>query len=70
MDQIDLWQVVPRQVVTPYDCLLISVGLVVLCPVGCLGVTGVPKYRTLYIKYHYKTFINVKILNIGIDSSE
>ena len=41
MDQIDPWQAVPRQVFTPYDCLLISVAFVVLCGVGCLWVTGV-----------------------------
>ena len=38
MDQTDPWQVVPRQVFTP---LLISVAFVVLCRVGCLGVTFV-----------------------------
>ena len=41
MDQIDPWQIVPRQVFTPSDCLLISVAFVVLCGVGCHGVTGV-----------------------------
>ena len=35
-DQTDPWQVVPRQVFTRYDCLLISVAFVVLCHVGCL----------------------------------
>ena len=30
----DPWQVVPRQVFSPYDCLLISVAFVVLCRVG------------------------------------
>ena len=39
--QFDPWQVVPRQVFTTYDFLLISVALVVLCLVGCLWVTGV-----------------------------
>ena len=38
MDQFDPWQVVLRQVFTPYDCLLISVAVVVLCRVGSLGV--------------------------------
>ena len=33
-DQTDLWQVVPRQVFTSYDCLLISVAVVVLCHAG------------------------------------
>ena len=42
-DQTDPWQVVPRQVFTPYDCLLISVAFVVLYPVGCLWVTRVRK---------------------------
>ena len=41
MDQTDPWQVVPRQVFTPYDCVLISIAFVVLCRVGCLWVTGV-----------------------------
>ena len=41
MDQTDPWQVVPRQVFTPYDCLLMSVALAVLCPVGCLWETSV-----------------------------
>ena len=40
-DQTDPWQVVPRQVSTPYDCLLISVAFAFLCCVGCLWVTGV-----------------------------
>ena len=35
------WQVVSRQVFTPYDCLLLSVAFVVLCHVGCLWLTGV-----------------------------
>ena len=41
MDQTDPWQVASRQVFTPNDCLLSSVAFVVLCRVGCLGVTGV-----------------------------
>ena len=40
-DQTDPWQVVPRQVFTPYDSLFISVASVVICGVGCLGVTVV-----------------------------
>ena len=47
MDQTDPWQVVSRQVFTPYDSLLISVAFVVLCHVGCLGITGVLK-KELY----------------------
>ena len=39
-DHFDPWQVVPRQVFTPYDCLLSSVAFVALCCVGCLWVTG------------------------------
>ena len=35
MDQPDPWQVVPRQVITPYDFLLISVAFDVLCYVAC-----------------------------------
>ena len=41
MDQFDPLQVVPRQVFTPYSCLLISVAFVVVSHVGCLRVTGV-----------------------------
>lgn len=41
MDQTDLWQVVPRQALTPHDCLLISGVFVVLCRIGCMWVTGV-----------------------------
>ena len=44
-DQTDPWQVVPRQVFTPYDCLMISVAFVVLCRVGYLGVTGVFNFQ-------------------------
>ena len=40
-DQTDPWQVVPRQVFSPYDCLLISVAFVVPFCVGCLWITGV-----------------------------
>ena len=40
-DQFAPWQVVPRQVFTVYDCLLISVASVVLNRVNCLWVTGV-----------------------------
>ena len=36
MDQTDPLQAVPRQVLPPYDCLLISVVFVVLCRVDCL----------------------------------
>ena len=41
MDQPDPWQVVPRRVFTPYDCLLISVAFVVLYRIGLLWVTSV-----------------------------
>ena len=41
MDQFVPWQVVPRQVFTPYVCILVSVAFVVLCRVGCLLVTVV-----------------------------
>ena len=44
MDQTDLCQVVPRQVLTrtPHDCLLISGAFIVLeCRIGCLWITGV-----------------------------
>ena len=37
-DKTDLWQFAPRQVFTPFNCLLISVAFVVLCPIGCLWV--------------------------------
>ena len=49
MDQIDPWQAIPRQVFTPYDCLLISVAFVVFCHVGCLWVTGVCSSRVLSV---------------------
>ena len=39
-DQIDPWQVVPRQVFTPYSRLLISTAFVVVSHVGCFVVTG------------------------------
>ena len=42
MDQFDPWQVVPRQVFTPYSPrLLISTTFVVVSRGGCLGVDGV-----------------------------
>ena len=41
MDQFDCWQVVPRQVFTPYSHLLISTAFVIASRVGCLGGTGV-----------------------------
>ena len=37
-DQTDPWQVVPRQVFTPYDCILISLAFVV--PSVALVVSG------------------------------
>ena len=40
-DQSDRWQVVPRQIFTLYDFLLISEACIVLWRVGCLCVTGV-----------------------------
>ena len=40
-DQTDPWQVVRRQVFTPYDYSLTSIAFVVLCRVSCLWVTGV-----------------------------
>ena len=42
-DLSDPWQVVPRQVFTPYSRLLISTAFVFVRHVGCLGVTGVRK---------------------------
>ena len=36
MDQNDTWEVVPKQVFTPYCHLFISSAFVVLSPVGCL----------------------------------
>ena len=41
MDHTDPWQVVPRQVYTPYYCLLISVAFVVLSRVVCPKITSV-----------------------------
>ena len=40
MDQFDLWQVVPRQVFSPYSCLLISSAYVVVSHEGCRRVSG------------------------------
>ena len=39
MDQVDPWQVVPRQIFTLYFHLLISIAFVIVNSVGCLGVT-------------------------------
>ena len=39
--KFDPWQVVPRQVFTPYFCLLVSIAIVVVSRVGCLGVAAV-----------------------------
>ena len=36
MDQFDPWQVVPRQVFTPYSHLLISTEFVFVSRIGCL----------------------------------
>ena len=41
MDQSDAWQVVLRQVFTPYSRLLISTAFVVVSRVGCLRLTDV-----------------------------
>ena len=43
MDHFDTWQVVPREVFTPYSCLLISTAFVFVSGVGCLVVSGVRK---------------------------
>ena len=40
-DQFDPWQVVPRQVFTPYSRLLVSTAFVVVSRIGCLALTGV-----------------------------
>ena len=50
MDQFDTWQVVPRQVFTPYSHLLISTvtAFVVISHVGCLRVTGGDTYYGNY----------------------
>ena len=40
-DQFDPWQIVPRQVFTPYSRLLVSTSFVVVSRIDCLGVTGV-----------------------------
>ena len=50
MDQFDPWQVVPRQVFTPYFRLLISTAFVVVSSAGCHLVTGVCFYYE-YIQY-------------------
>ena len=40
-DQFDPWQIVSRQVFTPYSFQLISRAFVVVSRVGCPRVTGV-----------------------------
>ena len=55
-DQTDPWQVVPRQVFTPFDCLLLSVAFVVLCRVGCLWVTGVLMKFISEQQRHFQSF--------------
>ena len=50
-DQPDPRQVFPRQIFTPYDCLLFSVKFVVLCCVGCLWLTGVELCRSNLSRY-------------------
>ena len=40
-NQFDPWQVVPRQVLTPYYRLLISTVFIVVCHAGCLRATSV-----------------------------
>ena len=58
-DQTDQRQVVPRQVFTPYDCLLISVAFVFLFRVGCVWVTDViPRY----VQDHYHILVYCKDL--------
>ena len=42
MDQFDPWQVVPRQVFTPYSHLLILNVFAGVSRVGCLGITSMP----------------------------
>ena len=58
MDQFDPWQVVPRQVFTPYSRLLISTAFVVVNRVGCLGITGVLCHKTRLSKV-------MKVMMIG-----
>ena len=70
-DQTDPWQFVPRQVFTPYDCLLISVAFVVLSRVGCLWGTGVKflillsNLRGLFIGYPPFVFYTWPILKVS-----
>ena len=47
-DQTDLWQVVPKQVFTPYSRLLISTAFVGVSRIGSLGVTSVSKRLTMF----------------------
>ena len=46
MDQFDPWQVVLRQVFTPYSCGLILTAFVVVSHTGCLGVSSVTTAKT------------------------
>ena len=50
-----MWQVVLRQVFTPYSRLLISSAFIVVSRVGFLGVTGVAmRIRQNILSYHTK----------------
>ena len=40
MDQFDPWEVIPRQVFTPFSHSLISTAFVVVSHFGCLWVTN------------------------------
>ena len=53
-DQFDPWQVVPRQVFTPFDCLLISVAFVALC----LG------NQCNYVRVHFFLFSNIMFVSV------
>ena len=69
MDQIDQWQVVPRQVFTPNECLLISLAFVVPCSVGCLcnqcNYVIVPEH--LLKHYHSQhIFLNIILIYLQI----
>ena len=51
LPRIKLIEVVPRQVFTPYNCLLISVAFLDLCYVGGLWVTGMLFGRTVALPF-------------------
>ena len=61
-DQFDPWQVVPRQVFTPYSRLLISTAFVVVIRVVCLGYSSNNHYQLYQKKVMYLPDLFVLLL--------